>query len=310
MPYTRRSFLQTLAMAGAAIPLRSMGFPAAEWEIHGFSKPFQFKWMDFSMLCETFAAAGLNGVDYTVRPEGHVTPDKVAQDLPKAVAAARKAGISAKLMTTAILYADDPATTPVLQAAAAEGIQYYRMGWYEYEKGKPLQESLRNRGKQLKALAELNRKYNIKAAYQNHSGLRIGATVWDLHEMIKEVDPAWAGVQYDIRHATVEGANSWPLGLQLISPHINTIVIKDVRWTKQNGKYVLENVPLGEGMVDFKAYFKKIKELNIKAPISLHLEYPLISPAEEALSASQKQKIVQDKLKKDVDTLRGLLAAM
>ncbi|WP_346317384.1 sugar phosphate isomerase/epimerase family protein [Chitinophaga sp. YIM B06452] len=310
MPYTRRSFLQTLAMAGAAIPLRSMSFPAEEWEIHGFSKPFQFKWMDFSMLCETFAAAGLNGVDYTVRPEGHVTPDKVAQDLPKALAAARKAGISAKLMTTAILYADDPATAPVLQAAAAEGIQYYRMGWYEYEKGKPLPESLRNRGNQLQALAELNRKYNIKSAYQNHSGLRIGATVWDLYEMIKNVDPAWAGVQYDIRHATVEGANSWPLGLQLISPHINTIVIKDVRWTKLNGKYVLENVPLGEGMVDFKAYFKKIKELNIKAPISLHLEYPLISAAEESLSASQKQKIVQDKLKKDVDMLKGMLAAM
>ena len=310
MPYTRRSFLQTLAMAGAAIPLRSMAFPAEEWEIHGFSKPFQFKWMDFNMLCETFAAAGLNGVDYTVRPEGHVTPDKVAQDLPIAVAAARKAGITAKLMTTAILYADDPATTPVLQAAAAEGIQYYRMGWYDYEKGKPLLESLRNRGNQLKALAGLNRKYNIKAAYQNHSGMKIGATVWDLHEMIKDVDPAWAGVQYDIRHATVEGANSWPLGLQLISPHINTIVIKDVRWTKQNDKYVLENVPLGEGMVDFKAYFKKIKELNIKAPISLHLEYPLVSKAEESLSAPQKQKIVQDKLKKDVDTLKGLLAAM
>ncbi|WP_120517437.1 sugar phosphate isomerase/epimerase family protein [Chitinophaga barathri] len=310
MPYDRRSFLQTLAMAGAAIPLRSLAFPADSREIHGFSKPFQFPWMDYAMLCETFAAAGLNGVDYTVRPEGHVTPDKVAQDLPKAVAAARKAGISAKLMTTAILYADDPATAPVLQAAAAEGIQYYRMGWYDYEKGKPLLESLHNRGNQMKALAALNKKYNIKAAYQNHAGLKIGAGVWDLYEMIKEVDPAWAGVQYDIRHATVEGANSWPVGLQLISPHINTIVIKDVRWIQQKGKYVLENVPLGEGMVDFTGYFKKIKELNIKAPISLHLEYPLLTKEDESLPVSQKQKIVQAKLKKDVDTLKGWLAAM
>ncbi len=310
MPYTRRSFLQSLAMAGAAIPLRSFAFPAGSWEIHGFSKPFQLEWMDFSMLCDTFAAAGLNGVDYTVRPGGHVTPDKVAKDLPKAVAAAKKAGLSAKLMTSAILDAADPATVPVLEAAAAEGIRYYRMGWYDYEKGKPLQDSIRKRAGQLQALAELNQKHNIRAAYQNHSGVRMGAAVWDLYDMIKDTDPAWVGVQYDIRHATVEGANSWPLGLQLISPHINTLVIKDVRWTQQNGKYVLENVPLGEGMVNFKAYFKKIKELRIKAPITLHLEYPLLSKQEESLSVSQKQKIVQAKLKKDVDTLKGWLADM
>lgn len=310
MPYNRRTFLQTLAMAGAAIPLRSFAFPANDWEIHGFSKPFQFQWMDYAMLCQTFAAAGLQGVDYTVRPEGHVTPERVAQDLPKAVAAAKNAGISAKLMTTAILDASEPATEAILQAAAAQGIRYYRMGWYDYEKGKPLQESIRKRAGQLHVLAELNKKHGIKAAYQNHSGVKMGAAVWDLYDMIKEADPEWAGVQYDIRHATVEGANSWPLGLQLISPHINTIVIKDVRWKLENGKYTLENVPLGEGMVDFKAYFKKIKELGIKAPISLHLEYPLLSKEEEQLSGSRKQEIVQAKLKKDVDTLKGWLAAM
>ncbi|MBO9152529.1 sugar phosphate isomerase/epimerase family protein [Chitinophaga sp. GCM10012297] len=310
MPYNRRTFLQTLAMAGAAIPLRSFAFAANDWEIHGFSKPFQFKWMDFGMLCQTFAAAGLQGVDYTVRPEGHVTPERVAEDLPKAVAAAKNAGISAKLMTTAIQDASDPATEAVLRAAAKEGIQYYRMGWYDYEKGKPLQESIRKRAGQLKALGELNKKLNIKAAYQNHSGLRMGAAVWDLYEMIKDADPAWTGVQYDIRHATVEGAASWPLGLQLISPHINTIVIKDVRWKLEKGKYVLENVPLGEGMVDFKAYFKKIKELGLKAPISLHLEYPLLNQQETLLPDPQKQQIVQAKLKKDVDTLKGWLAAM
>ncbi|GEP95580.1 sugar phosphate isomerase/epimerase family protein [Chitinophaga cymbidii] len=307
MPYTRRNFIQTLAMAGAAFPLRGLaGKAAPAWEIHCFSKPFQ--WMDYDLLCETFAAAGLDGVDYTVRPGGHVLPEKVADDLPKAVAAVKKAGMKAVMMTTAILDAKEKYTEDILQTAAGEGIRYYRMGWYEYLKDRPLLESLHHRGQQLKELTLLNRKYNIRAAYQNHAGKLVGASVWDLYEMIKDVDPAFTGVQYDIRHATVEGANSWPLGLQLIRPFINTLVIKDTRWTQRNGRYVLENVPLGEGMVDFAAFFRQVKQLGIHVPVTLHLEYELLSKAEEALPVKQKQQIVLNKLKKDVDTLKGWLA--
>ncbi|RPE13979.1 twin-arginine translocation signal domain-containing protein [Chitinophaga lutea] len=307
MPYNRRDFIQTLALAGAALPLRSFALPAKEWEIHCFSKPFQ--WMDYGLLCETFAAAGLTGVDYTVRPDGHVLPEKVTTDLPKAAAAARKAGLKTALMTTAIRDAQEPYTAAVLKAAAKEGIQFYRMGWYDYQKGKPLLSSLQACAQQLKGLRTLNRELNIRASYQNHAGVRVGASVWDLYEMIKDTDTAYAGVQYDIRHATVEGANSWPLGLELVRPHINTLVIKDAKWVEQNGKYILQNTPLGEGMVNFPAFFKKVKELNIHVPISLHLEYELLSRQEETLPAAQKQQIVLKKLQKDVQTLRGMLAA-
>lgn len=308
MPYTRRNFIQTLAMAGAAFPLKGLALrPATKWEVHGFSKPFQ--WMDYDLLCETFAAAGLDGVDFTVRPDGHVLPERVATDLPKAMAAVKKAGMKALMMTTAILDAKEKYAEQILQTAAGEGIRYYRMGWYDYLKDKPLLESLRHRNHQLKELTELNRKYSIRAAYQNHAGTKVGATVWDLYEMIKDVDPAFTGVQYDIRHATVEGANSWPLGLQLIRPHINSLVIKDTKWVQRNGRYVLENTPLGEGMVDFSAFFKRVKELDIHVPITLHLEYELLSKTEETLPVKQKQQIVLNKLKKDVETLKGWLQA-
>lgn len=301
MPYNRRDFIQTIAMAGAALPFSSFKL-RKDWEIHAFSKPFQ--WMDYNLLCETFAAAGLNGVDYTVRPEGHVLPEKVTTDLPRAVAAAKKAGLKTTLMTTAILEAQGSET--LLKAAAAQGVQYYRMGWYDYIKGKSIQESIKTRNQQLKELTKLNSRYNLQAAYQNHAGLKVGASVWDLYEMIKDVDPKFAGVQYDIRHATVEGANSWPLGLELIHKHINTLVIKDVKWVDNK----LQNVPLGEGMVNFKAFFQKVKELNIHVPITLHLEYELLSKGQEALPVKEKQQIVLDKLKKDVQTLKGFIATL
>lgn len=295
----RRDFIQTMAMAGAALPLQAWQPLSREaaWDIHCFSKPFQK--MDYRQLCNTFAEAGLNGVDYTVRAEGHVLPERVAEDLPKAVEAARSAGLQAVTITTALLRADDPFTEPILKTASSLGIRYYRMGWYDYPAGRSLPEGIKQCGEQLKALAELNQKYRIGAAYQNHAGLKVGAAIWDLYEMIKELDPAWTGVQYDIRHATVEGANSWPLGLQLIAPYINTLVIKDAKWSYRQGKYVLENVPLGQGMVNFTDYFKWLHKLNIRVPVILHLEYPLPDDRQALLAA----------LKKDVGTLKQYLTS-
>src|SRR5664279_5504497 len=87
----------------------------------------------------------------------------------------------------------------------------------------------------------------------------------------------------------------------LIASHIRTLAIKDFTWVTTNGKPRPESVPLGEGMVDWDLYFKMIKELNISAPISLHVEYPIFGEGEEKLSLLKQQEIIIKKLKKDTD---------
>jgi L-ribulose-5-phosphate 3-epimerase len=107
-------------------------------------------------------------------------------------------------------------------------------------------------------------------------GRRVGGPVWDLHPLLKDRDPEFLGVQYDIRHATVEGAVSWPLGMKLMAPWIKTIDIKDFIWEEnEKGEWKIKNVPLGEGMVNFKEYFELYKSMNIEAPVSIHYEYDL-----------------------------------
>ena len=93
--------------------------------------------------------------------------------------------------------------------------------------------------------------------------------------MLEKADKEFTGVQYDIRHAVVEGGLSWRNGLRLIQPHVKILAIKDFLWQKKNGAYVVQDVPLGEGMVDFKSYFTLLKEYSLNVPISLHYEYPL-----------------------------------
>src|SRR6267142_3008812 len=115
------------------------------------------------------------------------------------------------------------------------------------------------------------------------------------------------GSQYVILHATIEGANSWPLGLKLLKPYIGTLDIKDFHWAKKEGKWTTENKPLGEGMVDLKRYFGLLKENGIQGPFSVHYEYPLGGAQDGAKVITMKKEDVLAAMKKDLVTFKGLL---
>ena len=97
-----------------------------------FSKHLQFL-EDYGDMADAALEAGFDGVDLTVRPGGHVVPEKVEEDLPRAVEAVRKAGLDVDMMATAIMSAEDPLTEPVMSTASKLGIKYYRMGRLRYK---------------------------------------------------------------------------------------------------------------------------------------------------------------------------------
>jgi len=270
-----------------------------------FSKHLQF--LDYDGMAETAAEIGFDGVDLTVRPRGHVLPENVERDLPRAVEAVRKAGLEVNMMTTRITDPKDQYTEPILKTAGRLGIGYYRMGYLSYKDELGVAQTLESYKPQLRDLAAMNKKYGLHGAYQNHSGTRVGGPVWDVWLLIKDLDPRWIGCQYDIRHAVVEGGTSWPLGLKLLSPHTKITAIKDFRWAKIGGAWKLQNCPLGEGMVDFKKYFKMVKDLQIEGPVSVHFEYPMPGEGDENLGLEQHRQETMAVMKKDLETLRSML---
>jgi len=275
------------------------------FKISIFSKHLQ--WLDYAEMAKVAAEIGFDGVDLTVRPNGHVLPERVAEDLPKAVAAIRKARMDVYMITTAIKNADEPFTESILKTASSLGIRHYRTGWLNYDEKISIEENLKNFKDQLSKLALLNKKYSIIGEYQNHSGIYFGAPIWDLHSVLKQINSPWLCSQYDIYHATVEGANSWPIGFKLLKPHIKSIDIKDFLWGKKEGQWKVETVPLGEGMVNYKEYFRLIKQYNISVPISVHYEYPLggAEHGERTLTINKEDVIAA--MKKDLLWLKNLL---
>lgn len=231
--------------------------------------------MDYDDLASFAVDCGFDGVDLTVRPGGHVEPAHVADDLPRAVEALKKKNLSLLLITTEIQHADDANAETILRTASALGVKAYRMGWYTYDTGKTLDENLNAFESSMRDLAKLNERYQIKGGYQNHTGDGFGAAVWDVGQILHAINSPWLGMQYDVRHATAEGKNSWVRGFDYVKPFINSMDIKDFYWGKDNEKWKDINVPLGEGMVDFDKYFKMITEITSDVPLSLHAEYDL-----------------------------------
>ncbi len=211
----------------------------------------------------------------TVRKDGHVEPAAVETDLPKAVDEIKKGGSTCVMLSTTIENVHNEQDRNVIESAAKCNIPFYRTNWFKYPADKSQPEALEMYASNLKEMSELNRKLGIVGCYQNHAGTLVGASLWEVYKMLEKVDKDYFGVQYDIRHAMVEGANSWINGFELIRSQIKTIVLKDYKWGQVNGKWKVVNTPIGEGMVDFKNYFKLLKKYRINVPISLHCEYDL-----------------------------------
>jgi L-ribulose-5-phosphate 3-epimerase len=308
---SRRDFLVRSAALGVAVPFaldaaaKTVATPlASSPKIHIFSKHLQF--LNYADMADAAKELGFDGLDVTVRPKGHVLPERVDDDLPKAVEAMKKVGFSPSLFCTAVEDATNPTDKHVLETAAKLGFKYYRMNWYKYSEQKTIPQALTEFSQKVAGLSQLNAKIGLVGCYQNHAGLMAGASMFEIWAMLQKADQEHMGAQYDIRHAKVEGGLSWQTGLNLIKPHIKTIVLKDATWQQKNGKTTLQSVPLGEGMVDFDTYFKIIKHNNIQVPVCLHLEYPLGGADQGANKITVDKKVVFDAMKRDLAKAKEL----
>ena len=283
----RREFVKTGAATSVALPFVQPGFAANGFSFHCFSKHLQ--WLDYAETAEVLKAAGYDGVDLTVRPRGHVLPERVQEDLPKAVEAIEAAGLQVPMIVTSITRVDEPNARKTLEIAAQLGVKVYRMGYLSYHKELSIEQSLMQLRPQVQELADFNRTLGIMGAYQNHSGTRVGGPVWDLHFLLDGISKDHLGIQYDIKHAVAEGGHSWSLGLKLVAEHINCLALKDFLWhQREDGTWRDDPVPMGTGMVDYNAFFKWIKQLGIVCPITMHLEYEM--PHQILKDASHKEK--------------------
>ena len=167
----RRAYLKLIGTMGLMSPISKLLPLSCQKEqkksdIYLFSKHLQ--WLDYKEMSKVAKEIGFDGLDLTVRKKGHVLPENVERDLPKAVAAMQKAGLKADMMTTTITNIQDPTTEKILKTASSLGIKTYRMGWLKYKDNEPISAQIEAFKSPLKELEQMNEYYKIRGDYQNH----------------------------------------------------------------------------------------------------------------------------------------------
>src|SRR5690349_8194975 len=111
----RREFVRGLAASAAAaraLPLEASPEPTFCF----FSK--HLPEMGYDELGRALKDAGFDGLDRTVRKEGHVLPERVREDLPRAAEAIQSHGLRVAMITTELTSPSDPTARPILETAA------------------------------------------------------------------------------------------------------------------------------------------------------------------------------------------------
>ncbi len=271
-------------------------------------------------VAEAAHEMGYQGVDITVRPyPGHVSPERVATDLPPFVNAVRKHGLQVVAITCPITDADSPRAEDILRAAASLDIRHYWWGTFRYERGKPILPQLDALKPRVAKLAALNARYGMTAMYHNYSGnALVGSAIWDLLYVLREFDPARVGFHYDVGHATNAGGNgTWALNLRVAGPYVAGVSIKDSVLEKApsgapagrdgfaaSGGWRVRQVPLGEGMVNLPLLAEVLKEIGFSGPVEIQSEYPNGGAENAQDKITLPRETVMGAMKRDLEVLR------
>jgi sugar phosphate isomerase/epimerase len=296
-PVSRRSFLRTgVATAAACAVQKSFAAEGKTFSTIGFTKPFQKA--SFERTAEIAVEVGWAGVEVPVRAKGQIEPTRVEEDLPRMVEVLKKRGITIDGLVTDILRTDSPEAEKILRTAKALGILRYRLGYWAYDSKASPVTKLAALKEPLKDLAAMNRSIGIRGGIQNHSGAsRVGCAIWDIHELVRDLDPKDIGICFDLGHATVEGGLSWPVEARLMEPWLVCVYVKDFRWERGRNGFEPKWGPLGEGMIR-KEFFDWLKESTYEGPIALYVEY---------LSGEGPEEVAR--MRKDQEALLKMLQA-
>jgi sugar phosphate isomerase/epimerase len=303
------TLLSRRALLASGAVLLSPPLPAKEkLKVAIFSKHLQF--LAGGSLAASVAELGFDGLDITVRKGGHVEPAQVSQNLPALAAMLSGHGLEVPMVTTDIVDAETPFAEDILKTMARLGIRNYRFGGFKWEARQPYDAQLERMKPRLAKLAALNAKYQACAMYHTHSGAGlVGASIWDLYILMKDLDPKAMGVNYDVGHATIEGGlGGWIDSFKITGAHLRGIAVKDFLWEQDaKGNWREEWKPIGEGMVRFPQFFAMVAEAGFAGPLQIHYEYPLGGANNGTRKITVSREEVFSAMKKDLVKVRGYL---
>lgn len=283
----RRDFMRVAfasSLASAAIDLRA-DEAAAVPKVCTYTEHFQK--LPIPEVCKVFKRIGVNGLDLTVRPGGHIDPKDVKEALPKAAQAARDHGLQIMMLTTGITSPDRHAED-VLSTCDMLNIRRIKLGYYPVGEFGQLVQRLDDVRRQLDAVANLAAKYDVRPCVHVHSGSTIPSSGFMLYDLIREMPPDRIGAYLDSYHMTITGgAGGWRQAIDLLTPWISLVALKNFQWHRDERNDVGQQTwhtnycRLEDGIAPIPDFVSTVQEAGYDGFYTLHTEYR--APVDECI---------------------------
>lgn len=263
------------------------------------SKPLEN--LSYPELADTVADLGMDGVDLTVRSPGHVLPERVKTDLPKAAQDIRSRGLEIGWLTTAIESAQSQYADDILATASDLGIKQFKLGYYRYAGFGAMRRQIVEVREQLRGIEALCRKYGIQAGIHAHDGPTISATTHVVALLLDGFDPAALCYYPDLGHIGIEGSfGGWIHGLDLLSDRINMIALENLAQFQEADpetdrvSWRPKVVPFDQGFIPFPEAFQYLKQIGYTGYASFQAEYRGANSFKDMSQAELLAQVKQD----------------
>jgi hypothetical protein len=199
--------------------------------------------VDYSQLGTFLTSLGLDGCDLSVEPGGTVLPEQSPVDLVRAIEVMSGQGFEVPVITTSFFSILEPWARNVLGLSGRSGVTYFRTGYSRFP------ERLTARRNEIAGLMSYGRAAEIGMALPYPAG----------EAVIRDLDPEWIGYDFDTTQGSVDAA----------LPRLRMVRLRDAR---KDGNRVAA-CPLGEGMVDWVAFFGALARARFSGPLTVTLTY-------------------------------------
>jgi sugar phosphate isomerase/epimerase len=278
----RRDFMRlsvASGLAAAVTELRAGEAPKSVPKVCTYTEHFQK--LPIPEVCKVFKRIGVDGLDLTVRPGGHIEPKDAKDELPKAAKAARDHGLEIMMLTTGISTPDRHAEE-IVATCQKLNIERIKLGYFPAGKFGNLAKRLDDVRRQLDAIVKLTAKYGVRACVHVHSGATIPSSGFMLYELIREMPPDRIGAYLDSYHMTITGgAGGWRQAIDLLRPWISLVALKNFQWERVERddigqqRWRTNYCRLEDGIAPIPDFVSTIHQSGYRGFYTLHTEYRL-----------------------------------
>lgn len=221
---------------------------------------------------------GVEGVDLTVMPGGHVEPAKYMVQMDRAFQMFQDAAIEVPMISTVYTSASQPFAYQMFYVSSQYGARFCKLGVWPPASALPGQNAairaalLRN---ELNQLAASSLQCRINSLIPNHAGSYPGRRMAELDALMPAAGRTVLGYCFDPAQSVIESrsADGWEAELRTALPRLGAVSLSDAAIPKDQPDAAPTPCPLGEGVIDWKKFFSILAEAGFRGPLSIRQDY-------------------------------------